>query len=157
MPDERQLLEETVRLAAENADAGQQPCGALVVRDGEILGTGVNTTSRDNDPTAHAEVEAVRAACRSLGTLALDGATIVSSCEPCPMCQSAAVMVGIERIVYAAPKESAARYGMQLTDIGARMQQTWREQRLQEIEQVPTAGADEPFERFAAAGRAGGS
>jgi tRNA(Arg) A34 adenosine deaminase TadA len=150
------LLREAVRLAAANADTGQLPFAALVVRDGEVLGMGCNSALRDKDPTAHAEIEAVRDACRRLGTLTLDGAIVVSSCEPCPMCQSTAVLVGIERIVYAAPKESAARHGMQLSERGARMQQTWREANLQPIEHVPVDGADEPFERFAAATGAGG-
>jgi guanine deaminase len=144
------LLKQAVALASENAAAGQLPFAALVVRDGEVLGTGVNTALRDNDPMAHAEVEAVRDACRRLGVLTLDGAIVVSSCEPCPLCQSAAVLAGVERIVYAAPKESAARYGMQLGELGARMQQTWRELNLHPIEHVPTEGADVPFERFAA-------
>jgi guanine deaminase len=153
MLDEAELLKEAVRLATENAQAGQQPFAALVVRDGEVLGTGVNTTLRDHDPTAHAEIEAVRAACRALGALTLQGATIVSSCEPCPMCQSTAILTGIDRIVYAAPKETAARYGMKLSQTGARMQQIWREQHLQPVEHVPTEGADEPFERYAATPR----
>jgi tRNA(Arg) A34 adenosine deaminase TadA len=80
----------------------------------------------------------------------LEGAIVVSSCEPCPLCHSVAVLTGVERIVYAAPKESAARYGMQLGELGARMQQSWRELGLHPIEYVPTEGADVPFERFAA-------
>jgi guanine deaminase len=96
------LLRRAVDLATENAAAGQLPFGALVVRDGEVLATGVNTTLRDNDPAAHAEVEAVRAACRKLGTLDLRGAEVYSSCEPCEMCRTAAISAGIATIWYAA-------------------------------------------------------
>jgi hypothetical protein len=77
------LLRRAVVLAIENAAEGQLPFGALVVRDGEVLATGVNTALRDIDPAAHAEVAAVRAACRAVGTLDLRGAEVYSSCEPC--------------------------------------------------------------------------
>ena len=83
-----ELLAETVRLARENAEAGQGPFGALVARDGEVVGIGVNTTIRDSDPTAHAEVEAIRSA-RGAD---LAGATLVSSCEPCRLGQAAATI-----------------------------------------------------------------
>lgn len=96
------LLGRAVDLATQNAASGQLPFGALVVRDGETLATGVNTVLRDLDPAAHAEVEAIRAACRSLGTLDLRGAEVYSSCEPCPMCCRAATATGIAVIWYAA-------------------------------------------------------
>ncbi|EXG80531.1 nucleoside deaminase [Cryptosporangium arvum] len=96
------LLGRAVDLATQNAASGQLPFGALLVRDGEVLATGVNTVLRDLDPAAHAEVEAVRAACRNLGTLDLRGAEIYSSCEPCPMCCRAAQATGIAVIWYAA-------------------------------------------------------
>jgi guanine deaminase len=100
-------LRRAVELAVENASAGRLPFGALVVQDGRILATGVNTTARDHDPTAHAEVAAVRSACRRERTLALPGATLVSSCEPCALCHATAASAGIRRVVYAAPKEVA--------------------------------------------------
>ena len=96
------LLRRAVDLAGENAAAGQLPFGALVGRAGEVLATGVNTALRDHDPAAHAEVEAVRNACRTLGVLHLTGAVIYSSCEPCVMCRSVAANAGIGRIYYAA-------------------------------------------------------
>ena len=105
-----ELLAEAVRLARENAEAGQHPFGALVVRDGDVLGRGVNTTVRDDDPTAPAEVEAIR---RAAGA-DLTGATVVSSCEPCPMCQAAAALTGVSRVVYAATNETAAAAGFEL-------------------------------------------
>lgn len=111
MPTESDLLAEAVRLAVDNAAAGQLPFGALVVRGGAVLATGVNSALRDNDPTAHAEVAAIRAACRSLGTTDLAGATVVSSCEPCPMCVAVAHRAGVARIVFAATKDEAAAAG----------------------------------------------
>jgi guanine deaminase len=146
--DERPLLREAVRLACENAERGEQPFGALVARDGRIVGTGVSTILCDGDPTAHAEVAAVRDACRSLGTLDLSGAVLACSCEPCPMCHAAAVQAGIARIVYAATKDTAARHGFALSGVAADMQSTWRAKRLDPVEHVPTEGADEPFVRF---------
>lgn len=144
---EAELLREAVRLAADNAAAGQQPFGALVVRDGKVVATGVNTVLRDADPTAHAEVAAIRAACHGLGRTELTGAIVVSSCEPCPMCRAVAVLVGISRIVYAAPKESAARAGFELSPAGAALQEAWSGLDVLPVEHVPTAGADEPFAR----------
>jgi guanine deaminase len=137
-----------VRLACENAERGEQPFGALVVRDGRVVGTGVSTIRRDGDPTAHAEVAAVRDACRSLGTLDLRGAALARSCEPCPMCHAAAVVAGVSRIVYAATKDTAARHGFALSGVAADMQSTWRAKRLDPVEHVAIEGADEPFVRF---------
>ena len=145
-----ELLAETVRLARENAEAGQGPFGALVARDGEVLATGVNTTIQDSDPTAHAEVEAIRSA-RGAD---LTGATLVSSCEPCPLCQAAAALVGISRIVYAAPKETAAAAGFELRAVAAELQQLLRSAALVPVEHVATQGMETPFERFAAVGPA---
>jgi guanine deaminase len=96
------LLRQAVDLATGNAAAGQLPFGALVARAGEVLATGVNTALRDIDPAAHAEVEAVRAACRRLGTLDLRGSEVYSSCEPCQMCRTVAQSAGIAVIWYAA-------------------------------------------------------
>jgi tRNA(Arg) A34 adenosine deaminase TadA len=146
--DERALLKEAVRLAGANADSGDQPFAALVVRQGRVVGTGVSTILRDRDPTAHAEVAAVRDACRSLRTLDLEGALLVCSCEPCPMCHAAAVLAGVARIIYAVSKETAARHGFALTGVAAAMQSTWRARELDPVVQIAIEGADEPFARF---------
>jgi lactoylglutathione lyase len=142
-----ELLAEAVRLARDNAEAGQQPFGALVVRNAEIVATGVNNVLRDADPTAHAEVEAIRNA----GGGDLEGATIVASCEPCPMCRAAAALAGVSRIVYAAPKELAAQAGFELGPVAAEMHDLLRSAGRLRVEHVDTPGADEPFERFARA------
>jgi tRNA(Arg) A34 adenosine deaminase TadA/catechol 2,3-dioxygenase-like lactoylglutathione lyase family enzyme len=139
------LLERAVRLAVENAEAGEQPFGALVVRDGEVLGTGVNTALAGDDPTGHAETAALRDACRRLGTLDLSGAVVVSSAEPCPMCRAAALLAGVSRLVYAAPKEVAAARGFVLPPALAELDAVWRDLAPGLVEHVPTPGAEEPF------------
>jgi tRNA(Arg) A34 adenosine deaminase TadA len=157
--DARALLQRAVRLACDNADAGQLPFGALVVRDGAVLATGVNTAIRDRDPTAHAEVAAIRNACRAVGDVYLTGATVISSCEPCAVCHTVAAGTGVERILYAAPRESVPDLGYPApTDVGdvmVRMQNVLRAMAPGQLVHVETDGADEPFRRFVA-GRADG-
>jgi tRNA(Arg) A34 adenosine deaminase TadA len=154
--DEAAVLRQAIALAVDNASAGQLPFGALVVRDGGILATGVNTSLRDNDPTAHAEVEAVRNACRDLHTLALPGATLVSSCEPCALCHAAAASAGILRMVYAAPKELVIELLGAPEDPNAalltEMQRALRSLAPEQIVHVPIEGEGQPFERFTAWG-----
>ena len=105
-------LRQAIRLAADHsADGRHGPFGAVVVRDGEVIGEGWNQVVEGADPTAHAEVMAIRAACSHLRTHELSGATIYSSCEPCPMCLSAIYWARIERVVYAASAEDAAAAG----------------------------------------------
>jgi guanine deaminase len=149
---EQGFLAEAVRLATENAEAGQLPFGALILRDGEVLATGVNTALADHDPTAHAEVAAVRNACRALGIVHLTGATIVSSCEPCANCHAVAATAGVARIVYAAPKEFVPDLGYPAPSdnaplVGA-MQQALRGLAPEQLVYVPTDGADVPFTRY---------
>lgn len=101
------FMEMAARLAEENVDRGGGPFGAVIVRDGEIISTGVNTVTIVNDPTAHAEVNAIRAACRKEETFSLKGCTVYSSCEPCPMCLSALYWAGVSRIFYGNTQEDA--------------------------------------------------
>ncbi|CAH1678813.1 MAG: nucleoside deaminase [Chelatococcus sp.] len=87
------------------------PFGAVVVRDGRIIGEGVNAVTAINDPTAHAEVVAIRAACTAERNFSLAGATVYTSCEPCPMCLAACYWARVSRIVYAATRAEAAAAG----------------------------------------------
>ncbi len=89
-----------------NKDGG--PFGAVIVKDGKVVGQGNNLVTSTNDPTAHAEVVAIRDACRNLNSFQLDGCTIYTSCEPCPMCLGAIYWARPERIVYACTKADAA-------------------------------------------------
>lgn len=147
-PGETALLEEAVRLALASAEAGQRPFGALVVRDGAVIGRGANTALRDADPSAHAEVVAIRAAVRALGSEDLTGATLVASAEPCPMCHALAVLVGVERIIYATPREDAAGVGFTLSPAAASQQAALRAAGGPQVTHVPVAGGVAPFERF---------
>lgn len=101
------FMEIAIRLSVENIESGGGPFGAVIVRDGEIIATGANRVVPNNDPTAHAEVVAIREACRKLGTFNLDGCTLYASCEPCPMCLSAIYWAGIKRICYGNTKDDA--------------------------------------------------
>ncbi len=102
-----QFMREAIRLSIENVKNGGGPFGAVIVRNGEIIATGVNRVTANNDPTAHAEVSAIRAACTKLKTFKLDDCTIYSSCEPCPMCLSAIYWAGISKIFFAGTKIDA--------------------------------------------------
>ena len=105
------FLQQAVDLAAANVAAGGGPFGALVVRGGEVLATGQNRVTRDLDPTAHAEVVAIRAACREVGDFSLAGCVLYSSCEPCPLCLASALWARVDRVAYAADRDDAARGG----------------------------------------------
>ena len=87
------------------------PFGALVVKDGKIIAEGYNKVTSSNDPTAHAEVVAIREACEKLNSFQLDGCTIYTSCEPCPMCLGAIYWARPEAVYYACTKEDAAEIG----------------------------------------------
>lgn len=94
-------------LAEHNVINGGGPFGAVIVRDDEIIATGVNTVTRVNDPTAHAEINAIRNACHVTGNFKLEDCVIYSSCEPCPMCLSALYWAGVKRIYYGNTKHDA--------------------------------------------------
>ncbi|HVA95428.1 MAG TPA: nucleoside deaminase [Candidatus Dormibacteraeota bacterium] len=106
------FMQEAIRQAVENVRSGRGgPFGAVVVKDGRAIATGVNSVTCDNDPTAHAEVMAIRQACRTLGTFQLTGCEIFTSCEPCPMCLGAIYWARADRIYYAATAKDAADAG----------------------------------------------
>jgi guanine deaminase len=109
--DDTRWLERAIELAVQNVADGGGPFGAVVVRDGVLLAEGQNRVTRDLDPTAHAEVQAIRAACQAAGDFALPGTTLYTSCEPCPLCLSAALWARVDRVVYAADRHDAARGG----------------------------------------------
>ena len=106
--EDRHFMEMAIELSIKNIDEGGGPFGAVIVRDGKYIASGTNRVVPNNDPTAHAEVTAIRNACRELNTFSLEGCTVYTSCEPCPMCLSALYWAGIERICYANTKRDAA-------------------------------------------------
>ena len=101
------FMQQAIDLSIENVANGGGPFGAVIVRNGEVIATGTNRVTATCDPTAHAEVSAIRAACAKLGDFKLAGCTVYSSCEPCPMCLSALYWAGVERIFYGNTKEDA--------------------------------------------------
>jgi len=102
-------MREAIRLAAEGAATNRGgPFGAVVVKDGQIIGRGSNLVTSTNDPTAHAEVVAIREACRTLGVFHLVGCEVYASCEPCPMCLSAIYWARIDRYYFACTAADAA-------------------------------------------------
>jgi tRNA(Arg) A34 adenosine deaminase TadA len=105
-------MRRAIALATENvlSDAGG-PFGAVVVCDGKIIATGVNLVTSTNDPTAHAEVVAIRAACKALGSFQLHGCTVYTSCEPCPMCLTAIYWARCDAIYYGSSAADAAAAG----------------------------------------------
>ena len=110
--DRRALLLRAVQLSAEKMRAGLGgPFGAVIARDGLVIAEGSNQVTSLNDPTAHAEVQAIRDACRKLDSHSLAGCEIDSSCEPCPMCLSAIYWARLDRIVFANSRADAAAIG----------------------------------------------
>ena len=121
-------LTAAIDLAVRNVAAGGGPFGALVVAGDRTVAHGQNRVTRDLDPTAHAEIQAIRAACREVGDFALTGMTLYTSCEPCPMCVGAALWARLDRVVYAADREDAARGGFDdrwFHDLFNRERSTW--------------------------------
>lgn len=105
------FMHRAVALAAENVKNGGGPFGAVIVKNGEIVAEGVNRVTPNHDPTAHAEVQAIRSACQQLSTFDLTGCDIYSSCEPCPMCLGAIYWAHLSHLYFAATKDDAAHAG----------------------------------------------
>lgn len=102
-----EFMRKAIALSDESVDAGGGPFGAVIVKDGKVVGAAANRVTLNNDPTAHAEVMAIREACQNLGTFDLSGCTLYASCEPCPMCLSAIYWARIDEYFYANDKNDA--------------------------------------------------
>lgn len=112
MSHHHEYMEQAIELAREGMEIGQGgPFGAVIVRDGEIIGKGYNRVVVTSDPTAHGEVTAIRDASRNINNPWLEGATLYTSCEPCPMCLTSSMWAHISSIFYAATREDAANIG----------------------------------------------
>jgi guanine deaminase len=107
----KDLALDAIHIAEENVRNGGGPFGAVVIRNGEIIARGVNRVTSNHDPTAHAEVMAIREACQKLGTHQLDDCILITSCEPCPMCLGAVYWARFEKVYYIATKDDAAAAG----------------------------------------------
>ncbi len=109
---DKEFMRRAIELAQKGVETGQGgPFGAVIVKNGEIVGEGSNLVTSTNDPTAHAEVVAIRAACQNLNSFQLDGCVLYTSCEPCPMCLGAIYWARPDQIFYAATHEDAASVG----------------------------------------------
>jgi len=109
--DEPGLMRLAIEKTREGIAAGQSPFGSIVVRGGEVVASTHNTVWRDTDPTAHAEVNCLRAAAKALGSIDLAGCTLFSTCEPCPMCLAAIHWSKVDRVVFGATIDDAAAAG----------------------------------------------
>ena len=111
MSQHETFLREAVRLAKSNRERGSRPFAAVLVVEGDAVSTGVNDVVQSNDPTTHAEMEAVRAASRNLGRADLRGSIVYASGHPCPMCLAAMVIAGVDAVYYAFDNDDAEPYG----------------------------------------------
>lgn len=142
------FMRRAIELSESSVDAAGGPFGAVIVRDGEIIAEGTNRVTLDNDPTAHAEVRAIREACDRLNTFDLGGCEIYASCEPCPMCLGAIYWARIRRVYYANTREDAARLRFSDEDIYDEMARSLSERRIVSLVRVPSARARDAFERW---------
>ncbi len=142
-----EFMRQAIQLATDNVLTGRGgPFGALIVKDGVIIATGANQVTAANDPTAHAEVTAIRNACRALGTFKLDGCELYTSCEPCPMCLAATYWARCEAIFYGCNAQDAARAGFDDAFLYAEMKRPLGERSLP----ITNLCADEAWAAFAA-------
>mgnify|MGYP000866044086 CR=1 FL=1 len=146
-PTESEILARAVDLASANVADDGGPFGAVVATAEGRLVDGVNRVTATHDPTAHAEVAAIRAACAQLGTFELPGAVLYASCEPCPMCLATALWARIDRVVFAAGRDDAARAGFDDAAFYTYFERPGQ-QALLRTEQVRHADAVSPFEAW---------
>ena len=142
------FMQRAIDLSVRSVEAGGGPFGAVVVRDGEIISEGMNRVALDNDPTAHAEVQAIRKACDRLGTFDLGGCEIYASCEPCPMCLGAIYWSRMRRVFYANTREDAARIRFSDEDIYDEFSKPPAERRIVSLARIPSDRARDAFERW---------
>ena len=126
-------MRRAIRLAEENA-------ASVIVKDGKVVAEGSNTVTVDNDPTAHAEVNAIRRACAVLGTFDLSGCELYTSCEPCPMCLAACYWAHVSKVFYAAGREDAADAGFDDEMIYVEVAKQLNERKLPFVQLLPEEG-----------------
>ena len=143
----RKFMARAIELAKNGVDANDGgPFGCVVVKDGKIVGEGNNQVTSTNDPTAHAEIIAIRDACQRLNSFQLDGCTIYTSCEPCPMCLGAIYWARPEKVFFACTRDDAANIGFDDDFIYKELEKSNGERELELIELM----RDEALEVFGA-------
>lgn len=131
------FLCQAIDLARENVRCGGRPFGAVLVKDGKTIATGVNEIAATGDPTTHAELQAIRAASRVLGSPRLDGCAIYASGHPCPMCLAAMHLTGITEVAYAYSNEDGEPYGLSTASIYGEMARPVARQTALKVAYVP--------------------
>jgi len=148
MNNDEFFLKRAIELAQENVKKGQGgPFGAVIVKDGKIIAEGTNLVTSSNDPTAHAEIVAIRNACKELGTFQLSDCEIYSSCEPCPMCLGAIYWARPKRLIFAATRQEAAQAGFDDEFIYQEVSKSI-EQRQLPTQQLPIEERMKPFDEW---------
>ena len=144
MYTKEELMRKAISLSIENVANGGGPFGAVIAKDGEIISTGVNRVTSNCDPTAHAEVMAIRNACEKLGTFDLSGYEIYTSCEPCPMCLGAIYWARLDKMYYGNTKVDAKNIGFDDSFIYDEMELKPADRRLKSQQLL----SDEAIEAF---------
>jgi len=143
MQQNTDFLRQAIELAYTNAEKGGRPFGAVVVRDGQVIAQAVNEIITTNDPTAHAELLAIRAASQHLGSASLAGCSVFASGHPCPMCMGAMRLAAIKDVTYAYSNEDGEPYGLSTAEIYADLARPFAEKSMT-IRHVPTRLAARP-------------
>jgi len=139
--DDSLNLRKAIRLAAAHSASGRNgPFGAVVVQGDQVVGEGWNQVVESHDPTAHAEVMAIRAACARLATHDLSDCVLYTSCEPCPLCLSAVYWAHIPRVVYAAGRGDAAAAGFDDADVYGELARGWDQRRVESVQLLEEQG-----------------
>ena len=142
------FIELTITMATDNVRSGLGgPFAALVVKDGEIIGKGTNLVFTNNDPTAHAEIMAIRDACQHLKSFQLTGCTIYCSCEPCPMCFGAIFWARPDKVCFAAHKKEASNVGFDDSFIYQQIELPASKRSIP-FEQIPSENLNLPFQAW---------
>ncbi|MFI8125900.1 nucleoside deaminase [Acinetobacter sp. ABJ-A23_2] len=141
MKANQMFLRQAIELAYNNIEKGGRPFGAVIVKDGQVIASGVNQILTTNDPTAHAELLAIRAASQVLGSVNLEGCSVYASGHPCPMCMAAMRLAGIKAVYYAYSNEDGTPFGLSTAEIYADLAKPFAEQTMK-IEYVPVRFED---------------
>jgi tRNA(Arg) A34 adenosine deaminase TadA len=156
MTTDQEFLEQAVALATANIECGGRPVGAVLVKDGAAIATGVNAIAATGDPTAHAELQAIRAASAALGSTRLDGCVIYASGQPCPMCLSAMYLTGIARVYFAYSNDDGEPYDLSTAGIYQQLAKPRAEQALPLTQLRLPAGGEHLYENWRRRQRADG-
>jgi tRNA(Arg) A34 adenosine deaminase TadA len=151
MDEADRFLEQAIGLARDNVEKGGRPFGAVLVRDGVVIATGVNEMMETGDPTAHAELLAVRGAAQALGTPRLEGCIVYASGHPCPMCLAAMYMAGVREVVYAYSNAEGEAYGLSTAAVYSDLVRSIGDLPLKFVHRsVRSHGVDDLYEMWAA-------